>query len=206
MKILNNRNISFFSKYLIIGNNRMFSRNVNTAKEITASYDLLSQTEKLTRQLSPGSYTLRYLSTYKKIMPTELLKFITLDPLFLKKIDTVLNTPFHPTSTLVEIRELYISNEIQVLINTCIDQYHQERDNSILSHYQIRDLARLTNKWIARGKMLDLGFKKEVEKIHLDNLKHYGNSIGPTPEYLDSKYKTYDEREEACARFRNLKL
>lgn len=141
-----------------------------------------------------------YMKNFAEIIPDEFLQPIQKHQEFALKIDAISNQFLSTANCLKSIRSTYTGSALDDAIEHAIDEHLKHTDEN---PDELRDVSRKIIKLSTRQKMMDLGFIDELEAIHADNRKKYGNDIGPAPSYLGRKYKDKKEISEASKRFRD---
>lgn len=152
----------------------------------------------------PGRDAFHYIASFQQHLDPEQKKLMDKHSAFVTSVNAISAKFMENTSCLKSIRKAYTSPELSKLLETAIAKHARlARVNSDI----LRDLARFIRKCAARDRMTVLGFHADVENIHQDNQKHYGNCLGPTPSFLDKKYQGKNrERAAASERFRTLEV
>lgn len=142
-----------------------------------------------------------YMKNFNHLMPKDLMTLVEKHQEFATSINTMVMKFMSEAQDLTAIREVYksshLSEAIEVVVKEHVVSSGEDRD-------KLTNLARIIRKWSARDRMTALGFYENLERIHDDNCKKYGNAIGPTLSYLEKKYQG-DERAiaKAAERFRS---
>lgn len=137
--------------------------------------------------VSPKCYNaFSYIERLNSQFPDELKFFIQSHIEFSKKLNAKTVTIFEGTTSLGDIRATYTSKNLDDIIQQLIEE---EIHVNNVPREELINISRMIIKWCARERMYNLGFTKELDDIHRDNLDKYGNIIGPTLSFLKQKYQ-----------------
>ena len=142
-----------------------------------------------------------YMEKYKSNFDAEFITLIEVHHEATKKMDAIATEFMSRAHCLKTIRATYTGNEL----NDALEKLIQNDMKATGDHKNIlSDLARKIIKWNARNRMMEIGEEGALAWIHEDNLKKYGNTIGPLLSDLEKKYGGDSEKiAQASKRFRS---
>ena len=146
-----------------------------------------------------GSSAFSYLRIYADRVPDDFFTFIRKNWWVALQVDSIVMEMLSNATCLQSIRQVYRSQSLESEIKRITNI---EAQLTGINPDELINVSRMIIKWASRQRMLDLGFEEQLNVIHQDNWKKYGNDIGPTPDYLAKKYKTTQELAAASKRFR----
>lgn len=129
--------------------------------------------------------TFHYKNRYKSQMPQELKLFIEDNYRFSEIASAISQKFMSEAKSLEDIRNLYTSPLLDSKLDEAAKNYADFFKDDI---NKLINVARLIRKFEARNMMLILNFENELEHIHKDNIRKYGNPIAPTMSFLNKKY------------------